>query len=248
MERKQCFLDDEEWRTVPFKHIPKSNEDWLWDLLVKSPGLIEAAEKLNVELEASEGDYQTIATELSNGILKLQTALRSWMKGMEMQVPDGKLYREAPVAKWFRKNLPRVFETSFHFRVFFEADLILMHWSSLLNLHMLASDTQTKLRTSGHGSLADLFNIAAGPSASRVRIAFNICRSIEYCIGPDPKIIMGTASACHRPLQRAFMYFVGDPELYKEEIRWCNAVEDIVARRGPHVKGYLKDGASLVVR
>ncbi|KAK1749786.1 hypothetical protein QBC47DRAFT_395305 [Echria macrotheca] len=74
-KRTHCLLEGDEWKTVPWKYIPKSFEDRLMDIFVDMPGIAEDL--------ARTGD----AASCLGKVIELSAALRAWRRDWDAAHP-----------------------------------------------------------------------------------------------------------------------------------------------------------------
>jgi hypothetical protein len=201
LDRREIFLSHPEWAERPWKLVPKTHLDELYDSLFEISAIFQKVDEISKQTNQSvlQDGFRDIITML----LKVESALRGSYGNFKKSI-SGPLYW--PELSTLQSHLDdtelgKVFPVSFHFPAFVVAEVTTTYWSGMMAVHeelmriydelaamksstALASVTGSPLRpTAACNSLS-----SAVPSDPRSRehgnksttMARNICQSTEY--------------------------------------------------------------------
>lgn len=233
LQRKRCFLERHEWKTVPWALDPDSKLHTLYlhDILCDIPGLTEDGEAL--KRAGLLPEQRKIRHELlSNNIVLHLQQLYDWRIKWDQLNPDAcyetwsqEDYSQSPEIEVHSEPL---FPTVFHFTSLEQANEINSYNAVLLLLLRLGSQViGSSFDTSYFSSNAPptctnspLYPPGTAPSATAV--ATEICRSVEYHLNCD-----NSAGPFYMvfPLRVAWSNF----EDGTREKKWCESVTGLIA-------------------
>jgi hypothetical protein len=190
--RGEIFLSRPEWIERPWKLVSKTPLDELTDLLFEYQVILQQVNDL------PQGASQIVLCHIFRDAiaksLKVESAMRAVYKNFEQSV-SGMLYwpdfstLESPLDD--DTQLGKLFPISFHFPVFFVAQVVTMYWSGMVAVHFLLMYTYAKIPAlesieTSPSTLEDpLRPTSAGMrsfehSKEWLSMGRNICQSVEY--------------------------------------------------------------------
>jgi hypothetical protein len=169
-----CFIEEEPWKTIPWKHSPKTFEDRLMDILVDLPGIAE-----RIELTFSrQGDDCRPACRAK--IMSHLTTLRQWRR--EWNAVHSHTIKTVHV-EGGHDMLPRQLE----FSSSAQAVEILLYNEALLFL--------TKLGAIAHEERTSSFALRMADKSRGEKLSFVHPDSVEPRIQPALESLMALSSA-----------------------------------------------------
>lgn len=210
--------------------------------MIKLPPIMEAFDSL----DASQPSHTNKSTTRQSLIAMLQTcsnlnaALLSWFEDMKTKFPV-ELYWSVPAAAHNpADDTPhgKVFPIAFEFAKLSVAQLILLHWSTLLLLYRLILDIHQKLEPHAieettteqrYGTFwASLPHQYPAISKDTIaKISQNICQSIEHCYNRKNGTL-GVQSTVF-PLWFVEDWYASQPDRWRE-LAWCEGVGGMTAK------------------
>ncbi|KAJ5689713.1 hypothetical protein N7462_004105 [Penicillium macrosclerotiorum] len=227
VDRKRCFLESREWKTVPWAQRgihTKTALDRLYDILCDIPGIIEDTDKL-MKWDADASGYEDFRVSYCSRALAVLQALFSWRWDWEKQFPNAS-YAIPSDAVDQELNLPlppTPFETILWFQDAFRATEL-----SIYNAQRLIITRSLEMA----GVPVNLSSSETSPSdpllpiqGTRHDVAVEICRMAQYQLHSLRR--SSGAFALIFPLNVAYLHLGDyDSNVYKP---WLDAVMSLVA-------------------
>ncbi|TVY49975.1 Uncharacterized protein LOCC1_G000484 [Lachnellula occidentalis] len=218
--RRSSYLGDEEWLTIPWQRVPKSDFHHLLDIMARMPGLIERTE-LAISMDSILPSPMEMEF-LREKSWTIERQLRTWYVNL-VDSSTTPLHSETPrtIASATLSDLQPLTGSSLDFPSFEIARMHLFYWAALLliynNLTSIPSPS-TPLHQFSHVHLQSEIH----PTATL------IARSIPYLLSPETQT-MGPQNVCFslRIAMHAFSELGED-----KEVRWCRDVFEELDKRG----------------
>jgi len=240
--RKKCFLDDDDWRTIPYTLFDKSCEDLFWDKMERIPGLLERADLIHNK--HSSGQHVTSeAIQLWQDMKTLRDHLRTFVYGELPAVPRlvpstgsllcGDIVRGVGAVSTKEvvtgaQDLVHVFPESYVFVGKHVATAMSFYWYYSMVLSATAMPLQRLIAESNinheQHSPEEYFNPSDLENA-----ATDICRSMEYLYSREASTVrVDHSHPATLPLRTAMYYFSCQNE--EARVRWCLATSKSIQR------------------
>jgi hypothetical protein len=182
LDRKRCFLEKEEWKTIPWSLHPeeKSMVRWVQDIMCDVPGLFEDYDNLFVS-DMSPEKYKLRFESLKANINHHIRLLSDWRALWEQTYPSI-CHEQAPLF------LQSPFSTVLHYQDL-EAVNGLMLYNALyiriaqLGMRLMGSNYDYQ-QVAIHPEFDCKNRLLKPPGVSLYDAAIEICRSIEYHLSP----------------------------------------------------------------
>lgn len=209
-QRKESFLDDPSWKTIPFMSEPKSLMQSLLDEVAGLPALLRRLD--TIPISRLESQDREISSLLSDFVSQMNH-LGNWEKNLKLTSGSNLLWW--PVAS--SSDLKTTFPTSYGFANILIANTMLHCWSFLIivqisigSLRTITDRNDTELPVEPHHS--------SGLSQDKtVELAKDICKSMQYHLQPEMKLY-GPAATLF-PINIAFQVFRAARMM--KEAAWC---------------------------
>lgn len=240
--RKKCFLDDDEWRTIPYSLFGKSCEDEFWNKIEMIPGLLERADL--VHTKHNSGQLVPMeAVELCLDMKALRDDLRTFvyaeLPAMPQLVPSTGFLLSGDIVRGVgavsskesvtgAQDLVHLFPESYVFVNKHVGFAMVFYWYYSMVLSATAMPLQRLIAESNwrteHQSPEEYFSPSDLENA-----ATDICRSMEYLYSrePSPKREEHSHPAT-LPLRTAMYYF--SCQIEEAKVRWCLATSKSIQR------------------
>lgn len=220
VNRKRCFLERDEWKTVPWALDPisKSSLHYLHDIMCDIPGLTEDADKLQ-QLELLE--RSTKRQRLSDDIISHLMQLYAWR--LDIEQSDSHNWIVSPSLD---VNSP--FPMSVHYSSLAIAHGIVSYNAILLLLLKIGFETigpSFKPYTTPQSASNQSLLHPPGTAPSAFAVATEICSSVEYHLECGDN---AGAFFIIFPIRIAWQNF----EIGSREKDWCESVMQRVAESG----------------
>jgi hypothetical protein len=192
ISRQRTFLDEDQWRTIPYALDPssKGTQSQLVDILVMIPGFLQELDGLRI----SSSGCKDAQAALLDKILQQLNTIFYWRWSWHLANPDGAWELPAQTICSLT-NKPRVFGKVLHFLTLDLATEIMLYNAILLWLLGLAWQLDPDHASYHIATVAQSINpVASGPSDMRGPLhlagqavhlrdaALEICRCMEYHI------------------------------------------------------------------
>lgn len=208
-DRERCFLDDDAWRTRPYRYHGRTYEDDLWHLLERIPTTFEEYDIMvakyradSVHCDSVESARRALLDEsyrLWVKMVGLRTSLQNWFKHLETAFEETLIRQEAPSAALApgSETLTEAFPRSFIFPDRRLAELLTIYWCYSMRLITSGLDVQRihgwcQIKSSSHpGHTTGLPEDSSWEPFSPDdldELADNICQSMEYIYRPGGPI------------------------------------------------------------
>ncbi|CZR52366.1 uncharacterized protein PAC_02243 [Phialocephala subalpina] len=219
--RRSSYLGDEEWLTIPWQRVPKSDFHHLLDIMARMPGLIERTE-LAISMDAILPS-PTEMESLRERYWAIERQLRTWYINLVDSSTTPLRSETSPrtIASATLSDLQPLTDSSLNFPSFEIARMHLFYWAALLliynNLTSIPSPS-TSLHQFPQVHLQSEIHTTATL----------IARSIPYLLSPETQT-MGPQNVCFslRNAMHAFSELGED-----REERWCRDVFEELDKRG----------------
>ncbi|KAH6723570.1 hypothetical protein BKA61DRAFT_648690 [Leptodontidium sp. MPI-SDFR-AT-0119] len=231
IRRKRCFLEHEDWKTVPYELDPgaKTSLNYLHDILCDVPGLVEDVGALKELAQAQglvDGDADAVRRkrqlelELSQKVLMELKMLYEWRAAWAMENQGG----------WWEVPSPSsIFPTVIHFKslmiangvTIYNAILILLRWIGYQVIGPTFDPAGVYIDVPEGIEYGPLYAPREAPNGQA--IAMEICRAVEYHLEEERKSAGGFFLLF--PLSVACQVF----EPGSREAEWLREVLDKVA-------------------
>ncbi|KAL3419045.1 C6 finger domain-containing protein [Phlyctema vagabunda] len=207
LDRKRCFLEREEWKTIPWSSHPEGRAmvEWVQDIMCDVPGLYEDYDTLSAS-DMSPEAYRVGHEKLKANIYHHLELLSDWRAQWEHRYPQT-CHERAP-------HFPQSpFTTVISFQDLEAANGLMLYNA----LYIILSNLQLRLLGREHdwryhtGTRMKASNPVLNPlGASLHEAAVEICRSVEYYFSPPYESV--GAFFMTFPLKVAYNQLpVGDP-------------------------------------
>ncbi|CZR61803.1 uncharacterized protein PAC_11700 [Phialocephala subalpina] len=220
--RKATYLADQDWLTIPWTTMPKSDFHHLLDIMAKIPTLAEATERISKESNSQDIDSQWIECLRRNWDVHNQ--LDNFYEELSRRSTE-QLYTETPATIFCTKSnieLEDIFPVSLHFPTFEIARIHLFYWAALLWIHNNISILQPSPSSPTTPSQQPLLTCS-------LEIATQIAQSMQYLLSPEMHT-RGPQNVFH-PLRIAQQVF-SKKDQDGREVKWCKGVFEEVDARG----------------
>lgn len=220
--RRSTYLGDEEWLTIPWQRVPKSDFHHLLDIMARIPSLIERTE-LAISMDAPLHS-PTETESLRVRYWAIERQLRTWYINLvDSSTTPLRSSETSPrtIASATASDLQPLTDSSLNFPSFEIACMHLFYWAALL----LVYNNLTSIPSSS----TSLHQLPQVHLQSEIHTtATLIARSIPYFLSPETQT-MGpqNVSFSLRVAMHAFSELGED----KEE-RWCRDVFEELDKRG----------------
>ncbi|KAH8649276.1 hypothetical protein BX600DRAFT_474857 [Xylariales sp. PMI_506] len=226
--RRSCFLEQEQWQTVPFCLYPTLPLQTLLNHAALIPSLLERFDMLiHTPSEANRRDALDLWTSFGEVLKLLDTWEQSYRQGI--QRPHHWLQASQNTSHSFLGGSESIWYQSIFaangfthlwaFRI-----LCTMHRSKLESryLNMAKDWTSTPLSETETGTrLADV---------CVYELATRICKSMEYLMQEEAKLY-GSAST-YFPIRMAYKAFGTNALGYADHLNWCESLVDQLGFKG----------------
>ncbi|PVH85150.1 hypothetical protein DL98DRAFT_651045 [Cadophora sp. DSE1049] len=182
IQRKRCFLEDPDWKHIPWALDPdsKSSLHYLHDQLCDIPGLVEDTANLQImPLDSDNRTYQYLI--LSQKISIQLRTIYEWRASWAQQNPDS--WHEIPSSNPLHEQIS---PTVFRFKDLIIANEVTFYNALLLLLHRLGNQVIGHSFDASIPALDLPADIDYGPlyapglAPNIQAIGMEICRSVEY--------------------------------------------------------------------
>ena len=224
IQQKRCFLEQPDWKRIPWAHDPRSKTSlhYLHDQLCDIPGLAE--ETANLQILAPDCDKKHQRLILFQKISSQLKTLYEWRASWARQNPGSwhVIPSSYPPEEQIRP-------TVFRFRDLTIANEVTFYNALLLLLHRLGGQVIGNCFEASTPALGLPADIDYGPlhapgDAPNVQeIGMEICRSVEYQLGED----RANAGAFFLLFPLAMAYQVYEPG--SRESTWLGGVMNRIA-------------------
>ncbi|KAJ5948301.1 hypothetical protein N7466_001316 [Penicillium verhagenii] len=183
--RQPSFLSNPEWLEKPWRTIPKSPADRLWDLLADIVGVNSKVDKAIEEFKQNETLLQVALEKVHLECLDIRAALRDLYEEFEQTISGPLFWPELSTLEssdiLIDDQEAQIFPVSFHFSNFMVAQFLVTYWSSMILLHRELASIYHQMATPD----TLIFLPRAQDAASTVyTMVKNICQSVEYMTQP----------------------------------------------------------------
>ncbi|OGM48736.1 hypothetical protein ABOM_002019 [Aspergillus bombycis] len=231
--RKPTYLATPEWTSVPWKGYKKEPKQYLLDLMVEIPALLQMIDSAYNTSDIPQ-NLQRLST-IYKEYLSLSRRLRAWYEAYKRDYP-AKLYWEQPASFHSSHAMPqeKFPPTSIYFSDFETGHIHLLYWTSHVllcsNLYMLYLSC---LRNAPEGSRPPFLPFPCDAQEMH-DMAVNIGKCAEYFL--QPKTIALGACVISFPASIAFGYF----DYYNlPERNWFYHIFEYTKMFGIDVGGFL---------
>jgi hypothetical protein len=197
-QRKQSFLDDPAWKTIPFMSEPRSLMQSLLDEVAGLPALLQRLDTISISRrESQDGEISS----LLSGFVSQMNHLENWEKNLKLTSGSNLLWWHVASSSDPKTTFPN----SYGFANILIANTMLHCWSFLIivqksigSLRIVTDRHDTEFPVEPrHGS---------GLSQDKtVELAKDICKSMQYHLQPEMKLY-GPAATLF-PINIAFQVF-----------------------------------------
>lgn len=206
---------------------PKSDFDWLLDIMAQIATLVERAAQLETTATASDIPHAQRIALVQQG-WGFHSQLENWYQGVVRKQTEP-LYDERPSSARFLPHLASVYPKTLHFQNFEMARLHTAYWCILLFLY-------DRILTIPASSPSDVYPISGLVACVEttfthrhaLELARMIARSMEYLLSEDMHIL--GPQKVFFALRTAMHAFTSSQE--GQELAWCEAVFEELDRRG----------------
>lgn len=240
--RKKCFLDDDDWRSIPYTLVDKSCEDEFWEFLERVPGLLERADKVHTK-HASGQHMTTEAMELWQDMKAIRDKMRAFVYAQLPAEPrlipstgallSGDIVRGVGAVSTKEtvegaQDLVCLFPESYVFVNKHIGFAMVFYWYYSMVLSATAMPLQRLIAESNSSHEQNSPEQYFAP-VDLEEAATNICRSMEFLYARDKYPRREEHShPSTLPLRTAMYYYSCQNEAAK--VRWCLATSKSIQR------------------
>jgi hypothetical protein len=198
--RKRTFLEQEDWKTVPWENDPgsKSHLDSVTDIMADIPGLYEDLDALNGSLSAHRPWNSRLAKCILHRCLANLSKLESWFQMWKAHNPESVSEVESSsISGLTADEAGDLFHTVLRYSSLGVANELALYYSTQIQLLSICREVD-QLRESADISAFSAHETeickspystpAPGSTSASISIkmlAINICRSAEYHLLPE---------------------------------------------------------------
>ena len=185
--RKKCFLQDQDWKTIPWAHVNKTEMQHLLDIMADVPGIFEIID--SVRGEDDKTTRSVICEVLLDQTLELQQRSREWIRVWKQSHPDAVRRRRREVKECSLDELllpPPPVDAAF--QLDFSSLLHANHFTIYHMLRILLNETIVSLYDMEPNIPAFESTIDPAAAIAEVDNSVNcIIASVPYHIAPPEK-------------------------------------------------------------
>ncbi|KAL5316396.1 hypothetical protein ACEPPN_015441 [Leptodophora sp. 'Broadleaf-Isolate-01'] len=197
-QRKDSFLDDPSWKTIPFMSEPKSLMQNLLDEVAGLPALLQRLDTISIPRRESQD--MEISSLLSDFVSQMNH-LEDWEKNLKLTSGSNLLWW--PVASSSERKT--TFPTSYGFANILIANTMLHCWSFLIIVQISIGSLRIVTDRNDTGLPVEPRHRSGLSQDKTVELAKDICKSMQYHLQPEMKLY-GPAATLF-PINIAFQVF-----------------------------------------